>query len=689
MLMAVVAMGSMVVSVAQADQLIDNKGKKHNGKLIKQMQLGVLFDVIDRKGDKKRRLFRWNEIKGWKLGDIVPIPKSAPPSGTGTKPTPKPTTTTKPKSKTPTTVAKRVPVTPRKVAKPRAGPPPTGSAASIFGPYAKQYCFSCHGPDKQEGKLRLDTLGYQPSNSKNYDQWQDVLAAIDLGEMPPKKAKVKPSQSESKVVTDWLTPTLKLARISRGGANGKTILRRLSRVQYRNTLRDLLNVSVAGKSDPTREFPPDGTTDGFSNVASSLIMSDLQMEMYIQTAEEVLKRTKYGSSRETKDFRTFATRAFRRPTSVGELAPYLRFMADDKSDPKRAYQAILCSPRFAYFSELPGKLDHYAVASRLSYFLWNSMPDKALLKLAEQEKLHDKDVLAEQVKRMLADSKSESFIDTFVWQWLKLQNMADMPAQKEKFPKYYADKLGPAMIQETKMFFKHVLVENKPITDFLDSDYTFVNGVLAKHYGIEGVSGGGFEKVSLKDKPMRGGLLGQAAILATTTDGMTTTPIYRGKWVMTVIFGKKLRSPPEDIPDLPDVKGAKTIRERLRNHRTLKQCAVCHVKIDPLGYAMEAFDPIGGYRTKYPNKLDIETYGKLSNGSYKDMIGFKKLLMKKQTDFASALTRKLLTHALGRRMVASDNNDVRRVTSATRNKGNGFMDLIIMIATDDQLFLRN
>ena len=678
LLMAIVAMGAMAVSVAQADQLTDSKGKKHNGKLIKQMQLGVLFDVVGRNGVKKRRLFRWSEVKKFKLGDIKPTPKSTP-----TKSNPTPTTGTKP-----TPVGTRPkPVTARKVV-PRT-PPPTGSAATIFGPFVKQYCVSCHGPEKQEAKLRLDTLGYQPSKTKNYEQWQDILAAIDLGDMPPKKAKAHPSASESKVVIDWLTPTLKMAGTDLRSPDGKTILRRLNRVQYRNTLRDLLGVSVEGRSDPTQEFPPDGATDGFSNVANSLIMSDLQMDMYIQTAEEVLKRTKYGSSRDPKAFRTFATRAFRRPVSLGQLSPYLRHLAEEKSDPKRAYQAVLCSPRFAYFSEPPGKLDHHAVASRLSYFLWNSMPDKTLLALADEEKLSDKEVITAQVRRMLADPKSASFMETFVWEWLKLQNMSDMQPQKGKFPKFYSEKLGPAMLQETELFFKHVLMENRPITDFLDSDYTFVNGALAQHYGLKGVTGGGFQKVSLKDEPMRGGLLGQASIHATTTDGMTTSPIYRGKWVMTVIFGKKVRQPPVDIPDLPAVKKAKTIRERLKNHRTVRQCAVCHVKIDPLGYALEAFDPIGGFRTKYPNKLNIETYGRLSNGSYKDMIGFKKLLLKKQADFASALTRKLLTHALGRVMVASDNRDVRRITSALKSKGQGFMDLMILIATDDQLFLRN
>ncbi len=657
-LCAVIHLGALL---AQADTVSLKSGEDYEGAIVRKTAISVLFDVIDSRGNKKRRSFPWTQIATLREGAAPaapdkPAPASAPKPGTAAVPTPTPT--------------------------PAPGRGLTGSASTVLGPFVEKYCVSCHGPEKQKGKLRLDGLAFTPTQIDNYEQWQEVLAQIDLNEMPPEDHDTRPTAEERKAISEWLTPSLKSARVEKVRSNGKTVLRRLNRAQYRNTLRDLMKIDVSGQNDPTVDFPPDETADGFSNVGSALLMSDLLMENYLRAAEAAMARSPVKPSSDPEVIRAFATKAFRRPVTTAQIAPYL-LKADGKAtEPLRIYQAILCSPRMVYFGETPGDLDDYAVASRLSYFLWSTMPDDTLFSLAEQGKLRDPVVIAQQIDRMLKDPKSDAFIHQFVWEWLKLQNMMDMPPEKKRFQAFYDDNLGPSMIGETMTFFRHVLMENRPVTDFLDSDYTFVDAKLAKHYGIKGVSGSEFQKVSLADHPMRGGLFGQASVLATTTDGMSTTPIYRGKWVLAALMGTKLPSPPAEVPDLPDVTGAKTIRERLDMHRNVRECAVCHVKIDPLGFPFEAFDPIGAYREKYDNGRDVETWGKMSGGSYKDVVGFKKIMLKKADEFAFNLAKQLMTYGAGRTMEASDRSDIRKIVSETEAKGYGLKDMLIRICTD-------
>lgn len=303
--------------------------------------------------------------------------------------------------------------------------------------------------------------------------------------------------------------------------------------------------------------------------------------------------------------RIFAEAAFRRPLRSGELSPIEKLVTtklDAGMKPMAAlqlgFQSILCSPAFLHLHEGSGKLDDYALASRLSYFLWSSMPDATLLQLASAGKLHDPATLSAQVDRMLADPKSQRFVQNFIRLWLNLDNIGEMPVSPE-FVSFYRDNIDAAMRAETETFFRHILDKNLPPREFLAADYTFLNRELALHYGLPPVKGVELRQVSLP-KGVRGGLLTQAAFLTASANGVDTSPVVRGIFVQQKILGYTPPPPPPDVPLLePDASGAKTIREQLAKHRTIETCAACHQKIDPYGFALENFDAIGAWRANY------------------------------------------------------------------------------------------
>ncbi|MEY4566393.1 MAG: hypothetical protein RLY14_1363, partial [Planctomycetota bacterium] len=304
---------------------------------------------------------------------------------------------------------------------------------------------------------------------------------------------------------------------------------------------------------------------------------------------------------------SFTRRAFRRPISEGDVAPFLnRFeklhqQGRSFEDAIRvALKGVLLSPDFLFHREQVGKLDDFAFANRLSYFLWNSMPDEELFRLAESGKLSEEATVREQVERLLKDPKSLAFRRSFVSQWLGLNAIDDTLPDAMLYPEY-DDLLKVSMLQEVHRFFDEILNNNLSIDHFVDSDFTYLNGRLAKHYGIDGVPAGvEFQKIELPEHSPRGGLLTMAAILKVTANGTTTSPILRGNWVLNRMLGTPPPKPPENIEAVePDIRGATTIRNQLAKHRDLPQCASCHTLIDPHGFALENFDVIGGWRENY------------------------------------------------------------------------------------------
>ncbi len=393
----------------------------------------------------------------------------------------------------------------------------------------------------------------------------------------------------------------------------------------------------------------------------------------------------------------FAGRAFRRPATSSEverLAALVRARAtagdSDLEALKAGLRAVLVSPGFLYLHEGEGYLKPRSLASRLSYFLWSSMPDEELL----ATDLRAPGALRSAAERLLTDPKSEAFSRRFTSRWLELHKIGTMPPSPRQFQQYYVDRLEGAMQEEARLFFQHVLDRNEPIDRFLDADYTFVNGGLARLYGLEGVVGSDFRKVSLVDS-RRGGLLGMAAVLTASANGIDTSPVVRGVWVAENILGVETPPPPPDVKSLePDIRGAQTIRDQLAKHREVATCNACHRRIDPFGFALENFDPIGGWRDRYPRPKGpsprVDAAATLPSGeSVAGIVDLKKALLERhREEFARNLTRKLLTYGTGRLTGLGDEMEVDRIVESLDRAGGGLRDLVLLVV-ESEAFRRN
>ncbi|MEL6110545.1 MAG: DUF1592 domain-containing protein [Planctomycetota bacterium] len=389
----------------------------------------------------------------------------------------------------------------------------------------------------------------------------------------------------------------------------------------------------------------------------------------------------------------FAEEAFRRRPAKGELAPIQRLVAVNLREgmkPPRALQlgcqAILCSPGFLYLNLGEGELDEVALASRLSYFLWSSPPDETLLTLAARGAL--KANLRSQVRRLLSDPKSDRFVTHFLNCWLDLDNIGTMPPS-EDFLEYHRDNLETAMRIETEMFFRHMLDQNRPLNEFLDADYSFLNRELALHYGIQNVEGSEFRRVSLSGV-RRGGLTGQGAFLTASANGVDTSPVVRGVYVLEKLLGDSPPPPPPDVPAIePDIRGAVTVRQQLEKHRNDATCAECHRKIDPLGFALENYDAIGGWRREYQKNIPIDATGRLPDGArFTTPAEFREVLASRQKQFNRCLTEKLMTYALGRQLDVVDRPNIDGIVQEVAVEGKGLRDLVQAIV-GSATFARN
>lgn len=400
--------------------------------------------------------------------------------------------------------------------------------------------------------------------------------------------------------------------------------------------------------------------------------------------------------------RDFAKRAFRRPVTDADIKPFLA-LVKAKLGEKQSFEqairvglkAVMVSPQFLFLREEPGKLDDYALASRLSYFLWSTMPDDELLAAAERSQLKKPDVLHEQVERMLKHPKAEKFIQNFVGQWLGLRDIDFTEPSVLIYPEF-DHMLKVSMVRETELFFAEVLNCNLSLTNFVASDFTMLNGRLAKHYGIPGVDGWEFHKVTLPRENHRGGVLTMASVLKVTANGTNTSPVVRGAWIMDRILGTPPPRPPADVPAIePDIRGATTIREQLAKHRQIASCASCHAKIDPAGFALESFDVIGGWRDHYrttglgqPVVIDgrqmhylkgpkVDPADVLPNGKkFRNIDELKELLLCDKDQIARSLTERLLTYATGAAPSATDRSEVDAILGKICEKDYGLRTLV-------------
>jgi uncharacterized protein DUF1592/uncharacterized protein DUF1588/uncharacterized protein DUF1595/uncharacterized protein DUF1585 len=393
---------------------------------------------------------------------------------------------------------------------------------------------------------------------------------------------------------------------------------------------------------------------------------------------------------------TFARRAFRRPTSNDEIEHLLTlfdraYTRGDGYVPalRQALKAVLVSPHFLFLAEPEPatvgvqRLATFPLASRLSYFVWSSMPDEELFHLAENGQLLETNVFQRQVTRMLADPRAEALGQRFAMQWLNLDRLGtEVHPDPTRFPEFDAD-LNAAMRHEAVTLFNHVLQGNRSLLELLDCDYTFVNQRLATIYGIDGISGSTFQRVTLKDHN-RGGVLGMAGIAALTSFPTRTSPVLRGKWVMEALLGEKVNPPPPDVPALDESKGKishATLRAQLETHRSKPECASCHDKMDPLGFGLENFDVLGRWRDT-DRGLPIDAQGKLPSGTtYVGPAGLKSVLMTRKDEVMHNLVRKMVGFAYGRELNKFDDCVVDKTMKALKENNYQASILVQQIAT--------
>ena len=412
-------------------------------------------------------------------------------------------------------------------------------------------------------------------------------------------------------------------------------------------------------------------------------------------------------------------RGYRRPPTEGEIEQLVQFVGAIQTDGakweagiQQAIKVILCSPKFLFRLELddrpqspdPYPIDEFQLASRLSYFLWSSMPDDELFELAAKNQLTDN--LEAQVKRMLADPKATELARDFGSQWLQIQRIATVTPDPERFPTF-GRRLRAAMLKETELFVESIFREDQSVLDLLDADYTFLNKELANHYGItdtqgnwmgqkktvpggEAIKGREFQRVALQGAS-RGGVLTHASVMTVTSNPTRTSPVKRGRWVLEQILGTPPPPPPPDVPELEedhDATTGTTLRERLEQHREDPACANCHAKMDPIGFALENYNAIGAFRTK-EGELEIDTTAELPDGTAFDGIAdLKQILKDRKQQFVRCLTEKMLTYALGRGLEYYDRPTVDRIVAELESEGYRSSVLITEIVKSDPFRLR-
>jgi hypothetical protein len=562
-------------------------------------------------------------------------------------------------------------------------------------PLLQTYCTDCHGGETPEAKVRLDFRPEELNLGEQHNLWRVVLEKIRLREMPP-DSEPQPTEAERAQGIAKLEELLRQVDCGTISRPGRVTFRRLNRSEYNLTLRDLLGIDFR----PAEDFPVDDTGKGFDNIAEVLSMPPLLMEKYLDAAENVVRQvldtpalrdrllavaTGPGLSDQPEEQRVrlilepHARRAFRRPLRDGELERLMMLYREEAAAGVSFPQSLalplvasLASPHFLFRIELDGPsepsqtarpLNGHELATRMSYFLWSSMPDDELFGLAESGQLATPATQADQVRRMLADPKAQALVENFFGQWLELRNLNKIVPDPERFPSFNDD-LRESMKRETLAFVAHIVAGNRSVLEFLDADYAFLNEPLARHYGIAGVEGAEFRQVALPDA-RRGGLLTQASVLTLTSNPTRTSPVKRGKWILENILGAPPPPPPPNVQLLAEEGETEllgSLRERMEQHRADPSCAVCHTKMDALGFGFENFDAIGAWRDQ-DGQFAINASGSLpGNQQFSGPAELRRLILADRRDqFVRCLTEKMLIYALGRELSAADECEVRRI----------------------------
>ncbi len=571
-------------------------------------------------------------------------------------------------------------------------------------PILEVHCFPCHHDTKRSADISLKNIFMGINDTKalivrDGKVWMNVVKQVQRGDMPPKgepRLTLEENETLVKAINEILYSSL--------NANnpGRVTMRRLSHTEYQHSIFNLVGVSYNAPA----KFPTDASGGaGFDNFANTMFLTPLKMERYYEAAEEILDEANAndglwrkmvpqpynlsfwrrisnwfvgifykvdpseGAVKAASEvILPFASRAYRRflePKEMDKLLSLFRKVYEgsntkDRYDRaiKETMKAVLVSPNFLYRyeEELPVPVDHayplsnFELATRLSYFLWTTLPDNELFEAAYRNDLQDSVVLNQQVKRMLKDPKAKNFAESFATQWFGVSRFRENnPVDPERFPELTSS-LRNSMYEELVAYFYHVLIGSRNFLDLIDSDFTFLNEELANHYGIKGVLGKEMRKVTLTDRN-RGGILGMGSVLASTSMPLRTSPVLRGKWVLEEILGTPPPPPPPDAGELPEEASTNknaSMRDLLAEHRANPTCANCHQKMDPIGFGLENFDPLGRWRNSYGDK-PIVAWDTLPSGEvFRGPEELKKILRTKEDEFARTLSEKMFVYATGR-----------------------------------------
>ncbi|MFC5049545.1 DUF1592 domain-containing protein [Rubritalea spongiae] len=560
-------------------------------------------------------------------------------------------------------------------------------------PILERKCMECHDETTEEGDVNFELYLTQSSASMHPELWETVSQVIKLGQMPPPDHEDQLTENEIERIHAWSNKlTAKWDAGEMGADPGKTTIHRLNKNEYNYTIRDLFKLNIR----PADNFPEDGGGEGgFDNNADALYLPPLLVENYFKSASTIVD-TIYANS-ETRSrylftgpspklplekaaqtiLKYWSTYIYRKPANEQELARLVSLFKEEYPKTKRFDEAMkmplyamLISPNFLYRSTLteaqdqPYPIDDFELASKLSYFLWSSMPDRELFQLASKGELSNEDVLEAQVKRMLLDEKAKALGMHFGGQWFGWELLRSTAnPDVEKFPEF-TFQLRVLLYQESMMFFNELIKENGSAYQFLDSNYAYLNETLAKFYKIPGVSGNELRRVELSDKN-RGGVLGMGSVLTATSLSLRTSPSIRGAFVLKDMLGVNLPDAPMNIPQLPEddreVVGS-TFREVLDQHRNDPNCKNCHAEIDPIGFGLESFDPIGRFRT-HNNGEPVDIGGTLPDGTeFTTPSDLKNILIERKEQFARNMIEKMLSYALGRDLTPFDRPVVKKIT---------------------------
>lgn len=576
-----------------------------------------------------------------------------------------------------------------------------------------KHCFSCHNGEDKKAGFNLDNYFFISSLVRDGELFQKVVHHVNNRTMPP-DTRPPMKQTEIDTISFYISSYLQAALDEKDP--GLIAPRRLNNQEYRYVIQDLLNLEVNVDS----LFPADPSGGaGFDNHASVLYMSPLLMERYFETADGLLE-TLYADPEAWRSrvpeykgswgeslrifwhrmiykqdvslekpsrlasevlfpFATLAYRGFLSPAEKARLLEFFRqtyVLFSDKEDRfdasiRETMKLILVSHNFLYRMEsdpelaVPYPISNFELASRLSFFLWSSIPDEQLLNVAYREDLHDPKVLEREALRMLASPKAKRLGKQFAIQWLELKKLQD-PAFRvdlDIFPAY-TPLLSSYMLKEVELFFNYVLLEGKNLLDLIDSDYSFLNEELAKHYGIPDVKGSDMRKVGFTSDE-RGGVLGMAGVLTATSLPTRTSPVLRGKWVLEQLLGTPPPPPPANVPDLEashdTTRPVETLRVILERHRANPACHSCHQAMDPIGLGLENFDGVGQWRTVYGEEI-IDPSGTMKSGeTFKGPAELRKILLGEKALFARNFSHKMLSFALGRSIIFKDTPTVEHL----------------------------